>query len=186
MNTIKLCGLLFGTLIFSGCVTEATVELTKAPFDATTALTNGTSNAVGELLEPTQKFLSSTTPGTVAIDRLTRAREKTELFVGYSYEHLQADSARGSGEHIASLAVLAGIPSDRRSRFHENMREAYATMFNDSLPSREARLRVVNAAWSEGFGRLESDTIRHQETGLSDIDLKVSRPRNAASLMSLR
>lgn len=186
MSTIKLWGLLFGTLIFSGCVTEATVELTKAPFDATTALTNGTSNAVGELLEPTQKFLSSTTPGTVAIDRLTRAREKTELFVGYSYEHLRADSARGSGEHIASLAVLAGIPSDRRSRFQENMREAYATMFNDSLPTREARVRVVNAAWSEGFGRLESDTIRHQETGLSDIDLKVSRPRNAASLMSLR
>ena len=26
----------------SGCITEATVELTKAPFDATTDLTNGT------------------------------------------------------------------------------------------------------------------------------------------------
>ena len=69
--------------MLSGCITEATVELTKAPFDATTALTDGTSKAVGELLEPTKKFVSSTTPGAAAIDRFTRAREKTELFVGY-------------------------------------------------------------------------------------------------------
>jgi hypothetical protein len=78
--------------MLSGCITQATtdatVDLTKAPFEATTALTDGTSKAVGELLEPTQKFLSSTTAGTTTIDRLTRAREKTELFVGYSYEHL--------------------------------------------------------------------------------------------------
>src|SRR5512139_2900804 len=91
--------LILGALIFSGCITDATVELTKAPFDATTALTNGTSKAVGELLEPTQKFLSSTTPGTAAINRFTRAREKTELFVGYTYEHLRAETAQGSGEH---------------------------------------------------------------------------------------
>ena len=142
MNSIKSYSLLFGMVMLSGCITEATLELTKAPFDATTALTNGTSKAVGELLEPTQKFLSSTTPGTAAIDHFTRAREKTELFVGYSYEHLQAESARGSGEHIASLAVLAGIPSDRRPQFQENMRNAYSTMFNDSLSPRETRFAL--------------------------------------------
>ncbi len=186
MNAIKSCFLLFGMLTVFGCITEATVELTKAPFDATTALTNGTSRAVGELLEPTQKFLSSTTPGTVAIDHLTRARAKTEFFVGYSYEHLRAESARGSGEHIVSLAVLAGIPSDRRSQFQEQMRDTYSTMFNDSLPSREAKLRIVDAAWAEGFGRLESDTIKHQETGIADMDLKLGKPRSSAALMSLR
>ena len=179
-------GLLFGMMLLSGCITEATIELTKAPFDATTELTDGTSRAVGELLEPTKKFLSSTTPGAVAIDRFTRAREKTELFVGYSYEHLRAEIARGSGEHVASLAVLAGIPSDRRPEFQEKMRETYSTMFNESLPSREARLRIVNTAWSEGYGRLESETIKHQETGISDIDLKLSTSRRSPALISLR
>jgi len=186
MNTIKSCGVLLGTIMLSGCITEATLELTKAPFDATTALTNGTSKAVGELLEPTQKFLSSTTPGTAAIDRFTRAREKTELFVGYSSEHLQAESARGSGEHLASLAVLAGIPADRHLQFQEHMRETYSTMFDESLLPREVRLRIVNAAWSEGYGRLESETIKHQETGISDIDLKIGKSRHSTAFMSVR
>lgn len=176
--------LLLGLLFVSGCITEATVELTKAPFDATTALSDGTSRAVGELLEPTRKFLSSTTPGAAAIDRFTRAREKTELFVGYSYEHLQTDIARGSGEHIASLAVLAGIPQEHQAQFQANMRDRYPMLFNESYSSREARIRLVDAAWAEGFGRLESDTIRHQETGISDMNLQVGTSRKANVLIS--
>lgn len=186
MKTIKSCGVLLGMFMLTGCITEATLELTKAPFDATTALTNGTSKAVGELLEPTQKFLSSTTPGTAAIDRFTRAREKTELFVGYSYEHLRAESARGYGEHLASLAVLAGIPAERRPQFQEHLRDAYSTIFHESLASREIRVGIVNAAWSEGFGKLESETIKHRETGISDIDLKLGKSGKSPALMSLR
>lgn len=49
----------------------ATADVTTAPFKATTDVT------------------SSITPGTAAIDRLTQARQKTDLFVGYSYEHGQ-------------------------------------------------------------------------------------------------
>lgn len=184
MNPIRLCSLLLGILMLSGCITEATIELTKAPFDATTALTGGTSKATSEFLEPTQKFLSSTTPGAIAIDRFTRAREKTELFVGFTYEHLRAESAQGTGEHLASLAVLAGIPSDRRPLFQEQMRHTYSSLFDDSISLRDARIRIVDAAWAEGFGRLESDTIRHQETGISDMDLKLSPPRNRATLIS--
>jgi hypothetical protein len=186
MKSWQSCALLCAIFVSSGCITEATTELTKAPFDATTEVTNGTSNAIGELLEPTKKFLSSTTPGAAAIDRLTRAREKTELFVGYTYEHLRAETARGSGEHVVSLAVLAGIPADRHAQFQEKMRDAYSTFFNESLPPREARVRLVNAAWSEGFGKLETDTIKHQETGISDIDLKLGKPRRSISLISHR
>ncbi|HSA87099.1 MAG TPA: DUF3015 family protein [Nitrospira sp.] len=186
MKSWQSCALLCAIFVSSGCITEATTELTKAPFDATTEVTNGTSNAIGELLEPTKKFLSSTTPGAAAIDRLTRAREKTELFVGYTYEHLRAETARGSGEHVVSLAVLAGIPADRHAQFQERMRDAYSTIFNESLPPREARVRLVNAAWSEGFGKLETDTIKHQETGISDIDLKLGKPRRSISLISHR
>lgn len=176
--------LLLGILLLSGCITEATVELTKAPFDATTALSDGTSKAVGEILEPTRKFLSSTTPGAAAIDRLTRAREKTELFVGFSYEHLRTDIARGSGEHIASLAVLAGIPADYQAQFQESLRDRYTMLFTESLSSREARVRLVDAAWAEGFGRLESDTIKHQETGISNMDLQIGTSRKSNVLIS--
>lgn len=186
MKRVQSWGLLVGILTLSGCITEATVELTKAPFDATTALTDGTSRAVGEILEPTKKFLSSTTPGAVAIDRFTRAREKTEIFVGYSYEHLRAEAARGSGEHVASLAVLAGIPADRRLQFQEQMRDTYSTMFDESLSSRDARIRLVNAAWSEGFGKLESETIKHRETGIQDMDLKLVTSRKSVSFLSER
>src|SRR5690242_4700917 len=98
MKRIQLWVTVIGMLVLSGCITQSTVELTKAPFDATTDLTNGTSKAVGEFTEPTQKLLSSTTPGAAAIDRFTRAREKTEMFVGYTYEHLRAETAQGSGE----------------------------------------------------------------------------------------
>src|SRR5690348_4840428 len=49
---------LFGAV---GC--DATRELVKAPFEATTALSNGTTQATNELLEPLKEFTSSTTPG---------------------------------------------------------------------------------------------------------------------------
>lgn len=164
-------GFIGGMFILSGCSTtegtsDATADLTKAPFEATTDVT------------------SSTTPGTAAIDRLTRARQKTELFVGYSYEHLRTEAARGSGEHVASLAVLAGIPAEHQAQFQQNLRESYSTLFHESLPSREARMRLVNVAWAEGFGRLESETIKHQETGISTRDLWLGTSRKSIAIMS--
>ncbi|MEO8327906.1 MAG: hypothetical protein ABI618_18800, partial [Nitrospirota bacterium] len=58
----------------TGCITDATTDMTKAPFDASTELTDattdsitrltdGTSQATSDLTEPTREFLSSTTPG---------------------------------------------------------------------------------------------------------------------------
>ena len=183
-------GLVGNMLLLSGCITagttDATADLTKAPFDATSDLTNGTSRAIGDILEPTKKFLSSTTPGAAAIDRLTRAREKTELFVGFSYEHLRAEVAEGSGEHLASLAVLAGIPPEQQAHFQERLRESYSTLFPESLSSREGRVRLVNAAWAEGWGQLESETIKHQDTGIANVDLQYGKSRNSITIMSQR
>lgn len=166
-------GFLGGVLLLSGCSTtegtsDATADLTEAPFKATTDIS------------------SSTTPGTAAIDRLTRAREKAELFVGYSYEHLRTEAARGSGEHVASLAVLAGIPAEHQAQFQQNLRENYSTLFQESFPSRKARVRLVNIAWAEGFGRLESETMKHQETGIANRDLQLGPARNSRAIMSQR
>jgi hypothetical protein len=67
-------------LILSGCITDAIVELTIGPFNATMALTNGTTGAINDILDPMTKFTSSTTPGELA-DHFIRARQKTEVFL---------------------------------------------------------------------------------------------------------
>jgi hypothetical protein len=139
-------------LTLSGCITEATVELTKAPFDATSQLTNGTSKALGEFLDPTTEFTSSTTPGAFTGNQLMKARKKTEVFTASSYENLRTNFARGSGEYLVSLATLAGVPQDRHGEFQERMRDTYPTIFEDSLTPRESTARIVDAAWSAGYG----------------------------------
>jgi hypothetical protein len=136
------------------CTTDATVELTKAPFDATSALSDGTSQAIGELLEPTSEFTSSTTPGASAGDPLLRARQRTIIFTVHSYDNLRSDVARGGGEYLISLATLAGVPKARHEEFRHTMRNGYSTMFQDTLTSVESSTRIVDAAWAMGHGHV--------------------------------
>jgi hypothetical protein len=177
------CGIL---LTLSGCMTDATTELTKAPFDATTALTDGTSNALGEFLDPSTELTSSTTPGAFTVDPLKRARQKTEVFTAYSYKHLRSDVARGSGEYLVSLATLAGIPPDRQTAFQVQMREEYSTLFEDHLAFRESAIRVVNAAWSAGFGRLEIERIAYRDNLIPAAEPSAKKQSRPSALISMR
>lgn len=97
-------------LILGGCMTDATVELTKAPFDATTQLTDGTSGATKEFLDPTTEFTSSTTPGALTDGRMLRAKKKATIFATQTHDNLRTDIARGQGEYLASLASLWASP----------------------------------------------------------------------------
>ena len=177
-------GLFLGLLILSGCMTKATIDVTNAPFKATTDLSNGTSHATKDLLNPLTEFTSSSTPGASAGDDLIRARQKTEVFASYSYENLRANIARGSGEHLVSLATLAGVPSDQQTEFQEQMRNAYLTMFNETLPFRESTVRVVNAAWSVGFGRLETEGTEHRSSLIPDVEQRAKKAPRSTALMS--
>lgn len=178
-------GLILGMLMMAGCITNATVELTKAPFNATTALTNGTTEAIDAILDPLTNFTSSSTPGESA-DHLVRARQKTEVFASYSYENLQADIARGSGEYLVSLASLAGIPSGRETEFQSQMRNMYSILFNESTPFRESTIRIVEAAWSEGYGRLETERTEHRSSLIPSIERRAKKPGSSAALISMR
>ena len=178
-------GLLLGMLIMSGCITDTTVELTKAPFNATTALTRGTTEAVNDILDPLTKFTSSTTPGEL-VDHFIRARQKTEVFASYSYEYLRADMARGSGEYLVSLASLAGIPSDRQTEFQYQMCNAYSSMFNETVPFRESTVRIVEAAWSEGLGRLETVGAEDRSSLIPGVEPRVKKIRDSTALLSMR
>ncbi len=135
----------------SGC--DATIELTKAPFDATTALSGGVTDATHELLEPTTEFTSSLTPGAEGLNDPARARKQLERFAAYSHENLRSDLARGEGEYLTSLATLAGVPRDEHEAFSISMRNAYSTLFAEHLTGPESSARVVNAAWDHGLGR---------------------------------
>ena len=139
-------------LTLGGCMTNATVELTKAPFDATTQLTIGTSGATKEFLDPTTEFTSSTTPGALADGRLLRAKQKATVFAMHTHENLRADIARGQGEYLASLATLTGVSADRYPDFQATMIGSYPTLFDQQLSLSQSNERVIDLAWANGYG----------------------------------
>ncbi len=139
-------------LTLTGCMTNATVELTKAPFDATTDLTNGTSGATKEFLDPTTEFTSSTTPGALSEGNLIKAKRRATFFAMQSQDNLRTDIARGQGEYLASLGRLTGVSANRWGDFQSTMTDSYATLFDEQLSPSQSTERVVNLAWAKGYG----------------------------------
>ncbi len=139
--------------ILGGCMTNATVELTKAPFDATTDLTGGTSGATREFLDPTTEFISSTTPGALTAGPLLRAKQRATVFAMHTHENLRADIARGQGEYLGSLAALAGVSADRWPDFQTTVTASYPTLFDEQMSVAQSSERVVDIAWANGYGR---------------------------------
>jgi hypothetical protein len=135
-----------------GCITDATVELTKAPFDATTQLTNGTTAALSEFTEPLSDFTSSTTPGAESIVQ-ARAKKRLQVFTAHSYDNLRFDISRGHGEYLISLATLAGVPSVQFPEFQSLMQDSYGIMFDDALPTVDSARQIVDMAWATGYGQ---------------------------------
>lgn len=140
-------------LVTSGCITHATIELTKAPFDATTQLTNGTTAASSEFTQPLKEFTSSTTPGAASMAPAL-ARKRLEVFTASSYDNLRSDISRGYGEYLVSLATLAGVPSVQFPEFQSLMQDSYGTMFDDAFPAADSTRQIVDIAWAAGYGRV--------------------------------
>jgi hypothetical protein len=140
-------------MIASGCITDATTELTKAPFDATSQLTNGTTAALSEFTDPLTDFTSSTTPGAEGGIVQSRAKKRLQIFAASSYENLRADISRGHGEYLVSLATLAGVPSGQVSQFQTFMQNSYSTMFEEEIAIPESTHQIVEIAWAAGYGQ---------------------------------
>jgi Protein of unknown function (DUF3015) len=140
-------------LMTSGCITHATIELTKAPFDATTDLTNGTTAASSEFTQPLKEFTSSTTPGAASMAP-ARAKKRLQVFTASSYDNLRSDISRGYGEYLVSLATLAGVPSVQFPEFQSLMQDSYGTMFDDAFPAADSTRQIVEIAWAAGYGRV--------------------------------
>ncbi|OQW32268.1 MAG: hypothetical protein A4E19_19755 [Nitrospira sp. SG-bin1] len=144
----RLTTLLLLTLLVSGSTAcDATRELVKAPFEATTALSNGTTQASKEILEPLKEFTSSTTPGAMYNDPL-KAKHRFQVFIAYTFDNVQRDIAQGKGEYLTSLATLADIPQERRPEFFAMLQNRYAAIYSTDKPI-ESLHRLVAVAWPE-------------------------------------
>lgn len=115
--------LLLGLGLSLGC--DATRELVKAPFDATTAVSNGTTQATGELTQPSKEFTSSTTPGS-----LFKNEQQLQAFIAHNFNNLQRDVAQGRGEYLTSMATLADIPLDHHGRLFVELQHRYPVLYS--------------------------------------------------------
>ena len=146
--------LYIGILLTSyGCITNATTELSEAPFVATTDLTNGTTAAAADITKAVTDFTSSTTPGAGGGQNPVRAKKRLKVFTGKSYDNLRSDISRGHGEYLVSLATLAGVPSAQFPEFQSRMQDSYSTMFDEVIPAAESTRQIVDIAWAAGYGR---------------------------------
>lgn len=146
---LLVCGL------STGCITDATVDLTKAPFDASTELTDattgaitqltdGTSQATTDLTEPTREFLSSTTPGAwFRADGTLNPEYKTIAFIVLNFDNLQENMAQGNGEYLNSLSMLLGVPTDSREHFLKSLQSRYGYIFEEEEPRPETLKRLI-------------------------------------------
>ncbi|WP_447978247.1 DUF3015 family protein [Candidatus Nitrospira bockiana] len=79
--------------------------------------------------------LSSGTSGCTN-DGVIARREKVNVFAGANFRDLMQDMARGSGEHLSSLADLLGVPEAVRPRLFLLVQEEYrAIAVPEATPS---------------------------------------------------
>jgi len=115
-----------------------------------------TTDTVVVPFELTSDFTSSTSPGDSALTGPSKARQRLERFVAYAYDNVSGDIATGHGEYLASLEVLAGIPTDSQAAFRSEVQSRYAAIYNSHLSRKEAWMLVVDQAWSAGYGKDEN------------------------------
>ena len=148
MNRLKhIVFVLLACIWTTGCITDATIELTKAPFDATSDLSGGVSDAISEFTEPTKDITSSTTPGALfTADGLVKSEQKARAFSVYSFYSLKSDVAQGRGEYLTSFATLLGVPEGQREAFYQHMQEQYAALYAEGMTPKESLNRVMDEA----------------------------------------
>jgi hypothetical protein len=125
----------------------------KAPFDASTAVSNGTTQGTSELTEPTKEFTSSTTPGSrVGSENLIRAKQRLHTFAASNFSNLQHDIAQGRGEHLVSLMALAQIPEEKHQQMSSDLQQRYALLYQSDQSPVDSTRRLVDVVWLAPLG----------------------------------
>lgn len=134
MNNMK--AIFLSVLLLGGVSCGPTTDTVQAPFKMTSDVTSSTSGS-GPLSGP------------------AKARHRLEEYVASAYSGVNSDIAKGHGEYLASLEVLAGIPIDERTAFEKDMQSRYVVLSSPELSHSEVWRVVVNHAWSAGYGKTE-------------------------------
>jgi hypothetical protein len=68
------------------------------------------------------------------------------MFASLNFENLSQEMAQGHGEHLASLATLMGIPSERQSEFFSLAQARYLSLIQDGETSPKDMLTALQRA----------------------------------------
>jgi len=133
--TMEICGM--GTLcLLSACITKPIVDVTKAPFKASSELSRGTTDATIGLTEPTKEFTSGTSPRSwFTQDGVLKAEYKLMAFTAWNFDNLRENLAQAGGEYIESYATLLGIAPTDRADFNAHAQRRYGIVFSDDVTS---------------------------------------------------
>lgn len=157
-TTVQVIQLVLALLICgmtAGCITDTTVDLIKAPFDASTELTDattgsisqltdGTSQATTDLTEPTREFLSSTTPGAwFNASGTLNPDHKKVAFIVLNFDNLQENIAHGGGEYLTSLSTLMEVPPESREKFMKFAQGQYGHIYEQGQDKAESLRRLI-------------------------------------------
>jgi hypothetical protein len=156
ISAAALTSLLSGCAAMQPLVTQPTLDVTKAPFKASTALseapfrasselTDGTSQAATELTEPTKNFTSSTSPKSwFASDGTLKAEYKVMAFTVLNYDNVKENIARGQGEYLASLASLVNVPQEEQAGFFAFAQGLYPSVYGDGVEPVDSVNRLIS------------------------------------------
>lgn len=76
------------------------------------------------------------------------AENKTTMFAELNSDALAQEMAQGSGEHLASLATLLGVPQDQHQAFFAMTQERYTALTQAGEVSAVAMVKSMNDAIS--------------------------------------
>src|SRR6476660_10341526 len=161
LHMFRSMGLIPPVLLLSSCmtlpplVTQPTLDVTKAPFRASTdlsnaplkassELSNGTSQATTDLTEPTKNFTSSTSPKSwFHGDGTLKAEHKVMAFTVLNYDNLKENIARGQGEYLGSLASLVNVPQEGQAEFFVFAQGLYPMVYGEGMPPVDSVNRLI-------------------------------------------
>lgn len=106
------------------------------------ALTESTTETVGNTVNASLKFTSSTSPGQSSSAR----DQKVYAFTAVNFDRIREDMARGGGEYLTSLASLMGIPASEQPAFFVLTKESFPTLFNSDQITPEELLAKLDQA----------------------------------------
>ena len=153
-----------GTWMLSACMTAPTTDVTKAPLRASTDLveaplrassdlTDGTSQATTDLTEPTKNFTSSTSPKSwFSSDGTLKAEHRIRAFSVFAFQNLKQDIAQGSGEYVASLATLVGVPLEQHAEFFRFAQGHYGFIYAEDIRPAESLSRLIETLSTPASG----------------------------------